>query len=370
MNIVMIYQILIPNFSKISENKMSEKEATPGFDVVFSILLGMLVICLCWFVYQYYHTKLKISLKCIIYGVLCCLFYMLAILFNIIYDIQNDYGKLTLISNILQIIFWHMGNIILYFYLLFRLRSGFMNTIYQIKQSTHIVLLVLVSIYLFFTVYLFVLGCIMVGIGERIFDKKSFLDAVLSTKIGTLTVDLFISTSLLVIFVHKLYDVGKSKHIDSKDKRDISMVPSRTQTTLNAPDTDGDIESPTLSAKTSKSIVKEELKHDRIFVAIGKVTLLSIIMLISNQITMIMSIVSWQYADDIKYPKFSKHSEDIYSMAKVLDAFITSLCIFLGFGFTQFWYNLCCGFCNDKIKGCFVDKMQNDMEKAIQNAQM
>ena len=340
--------------------KRQKSEIVIGFYAILGALLGLSFIV---FIYKYCHTTRKISVKYVIYTVLCSVFYMITIVNNIIYDLQSEFTMIALLSDGLQILGWHMGNIVLYVYLLSRLNEGFRGTIYALKKVIHRTLLVLILIYLGFVIYLLILNIIRIDSGQSSISDKVFIRNVLITKIGTLGADIFLSTSLLIIFIHKLYTVGKYKQIQKHDlKRPLMMSYTQNIETIELTSKTQSI-SPTHSPRFTH---KKELKQDRIFSTIGKVTLLSIIMLISNQSVMIMSVVSWQYIDAERYPILNQHVNGGYGIVKVSDAFLTSFCLILGFKFMENWYKICCGCCNDIIQEYYIGKMENEMHKQIQ----
>ena len=234
------------------------------------------------------------------------------------------------LCDILQIGCWHCGQLFCYLYLLNRLYIGLKNTIYNISIKKLTLLGILLFMY-----FLFFCSIVFPSIMYIIHNDYSGITVsklhsriMIIYKIGTLLIDLILSTSLLIIFIKKLYQVSNRFRIEST-------------TNLNVWNNDID---------DVKSEV-ENLEKDRIYNIISKVTILSNILILVSQLVMIFSVISWVL---IIYSKILNTNNlimvAIYNSFKAIHIFIASFCIFLGFECTSNWYQFCCIKCHIKTK--------------------
>jgi len=329
------------------------------FVITIAVLLSILVICLVLFIVKYIHaTKHKsFSSKSVVLVISCSICYMLTMGFLIVYDHHTTSNRIGITSDILQITFWHIGNVLMYIYLLSRMYSGFKNTKYQVNITILVILVVCVLIYFLLALMLFCLGIWASVIGSEIYDNNFFIDSVLIIKIGTLVQDIVISISILIIFIYKLYSVGKSAY----KSKSIQMTEVQRNITNETDSFDDE-------SQYNHTYTKEELKQDKIFVAMSKITVLSIVIIILNHLTMILSVVSWIHTDKSwKHynPKSEMITEYTYNSFKVIDCFVSSLCLYMGFFFTNNWYFIFCRCFDEHVQAMFINKMHRDVIHSI-----
>ena len=160
------------------------------------------------------------------FAILASVFYGLSSLFDGLYWMYyiNLFNN-ELLGNLCdygQILCWHIGQLIVYCYLLNRLYKGFQGTVYLLTSRTLVLLFTLLVFYLF--------ACLLImGLAVRyiiwcyINSSTSVDDLPLDSKFEyayravTLGIDLILSVSLLGIFVNKLCKVSKKfKRNDAK----------------------------------------------------------------------------------------------------------------------------------------------------------
>ena len=239
--------------------------------------------------------------------------------------------------DLFQIFFWHLGQVMVYCYLLTRLFNGFKGTIHSIEICTSIILCSLLSFYL--------IGCFII-LGITIWYIVWFTESETHTidnlpyitqfeyayKSITLIVDVILSSMLLGIFVFKLYKISESLKTMMDDEYDlISNNPSNNDTLL---------------VQDRNAL---QLQHENIYNVMSKVLILGIIMIAASQIVLILSLVNWAIHQSSNFLL-----SIIYGWFKGLHTFITSLSVFLGFEFTHNWYIYCCYRCHNKISNAII----------------
>ena len=278
-----------------------------------------------------------VSTSMISFAILASILYALSSLFSGLYWICI----IGYINNVLfkhfcdlfQIFCWHLGQVMVYFYLLIRLYMGFKGTVHSIQRSTSCSLCILLCLYLF--ACLIVLSELVWYIiwysTESINDPDNFPyhdEFVYTYKSIALAVDLLLSIALLWIFINKLRKISESLN---------AMI-----------DNDHDLSSNENSHNDS-ALVNErktlETQNENIQTVMAKVLVLGILLVIISQIVLILSLLNW-IINSVNDNIFTI----IYAWLKGFHTFMASLSVFLGFEFTHNWYNCCCGPCHKIMK--------------------
>ena len=332
---------------------MTEPEySNPLFSVAIGMIgIGaMIFVTIVIFLFQFVSFKRNKSTSgyLITFAILASLCFMFCAIFLSLhcYFIAGIYNneRLGHFYDLLQFGFWHFGQLFCYLYLLNRLYIGFKNTIYSLSTQMFIMLITLLFMY-------FIFSCmVLLGAFRQIIQNdyngldtiQFYSITITTTKIGTLVVDLIISTSLLVLFIKKLWNV-------STGLREMSTV------------IDMDILSDDVD-NTKIEIQNMDVQTDSIYNVMTKVTILSVILILASQLKMISSVISWLVKDYSNLSEFNIWVIlAIYQWCKGIHIFTASLCIFMGFEFTNNWYQCCCNKCHNKTKQYCIRKINQKM---------
>ena len=287
------------------------------------------------------------ALGSIFFG-LTCIFSGLSIVYFI--GVFDNYGLFGHLCNFIQILCWHSGQIMVYCYLLERLYKGFEGTIYGLTLKTLIPLCGLMGIY--FIACLMIMGLMIWYIIWSSYTNDMNLNDLpddniirIILKSTTLSVDLILSVLLLRIFVHKLYHVSES----------LTIMMNGNEYDLMSIDTS--------SAGTMMALDRQTLEHQKenIYTVVSKVVLLGVIMIITSQLVLLLSLINW-----IINTNSNDNITVVYVWFKALHTFIASLSLFLGFEFANNWYKFCCGFCHKRIKSYCINRLSNKIKENIQ----
>ena len=324
----------------------------PLFSLTFGMITStlMILIVLVTFLIQckLFQKTESISGYLVTFAILASIFYMFCgisyIMFSLfVIGIYND-TRLGYFYDLLQLGFWHFGQLFCYLYLLNRLYVGFKNTIYSLSNQTFIILSTLLVMYLLFCgMILFTASRHSMNNDYTTLDTIEFYSiTIASTKMGTLVLDLVISTLLLILFVKKLWNV-------SNGLRSMSLVSD-----MDAWSDDVD--------NINFGMGNMELQRDSIYNVVTKVTILSVILILVSQSVMISSVISWLIKDYVNLSEFNVWIIlAIYQWFKAIHIFTASLCIFMGFEFTNNWYQYCCNKCHNKTKQYCIKKINQTM---------
>ena len=321
------------------------------FVIISGVLSIILIISSILFVIIYCVAKRDTEYRSqpFIIAILGSLCYLLCILSNmtryIVLNIES-LNTLSVITGSIQLVFWHLGNIFLYIYLLDRLYYGFKETTYSLKKHTLILFWLYIILYFMLISFYCVIGIWRALDPDTQIITKAFIHKAFKIWRYIITpifiiMDLIASISLASIFVSKLYKISKNVYLGRGNFTSIHVQDFS-------------------ESKTDDIVSIDELRDDKLFILMSKVTILSFIMLITNQIVLIMSLVCWMYYDNI-VKKSYEPIYYIYNILKVFDSFITSLSLFLGFACTNKLYNFICSFCDKKIQLIFVHKMHRSV---------
>ena len=307
-----------------------DKSVYEGGTIVSAFLTGLHVLFYISFIIRYaIYQKIRggVSGFPLYLTVFAGLFYIISIIASGVYFKSNE----GIVANILQNTCWNIGNIISYIYLLFRLQKSFKDTDNSLTKGVKTSLIILLIIYLLFIIYSIIIGIWLIHEGQEIYrTDQVFHNAVMGYKIGLTIVDLVISISLLVIFIKKLYRIGENIY---KNSMEFGVSDDK-----NIRNKDGSI-------RNSK---------ETLFTIMSRVSILSITMIISCQIVLFFGILSWMLNG-------SRIMDTIYLTFKMIDSFIASVCLFMGFEFTRKWYNLWCGCCHRNVKQLCLKSIDNSM---------
>ena len=306
-----------------------------GFGCAILISLGLFVIkC------HVFSKVNSVSTSMISFGILASIFYSLASIFWGLFWLCS----VNIISNVLffnlfnlfQIFCWHLGQVMVYCYLLTRLYMGFKGTVYSIKRNRLIILSVLLLCYIFACCIL--LGNIIYYVIWYSKNPNNNVESlpfdnyfVYSYKSITLAVDLILSTALLKIFINKLHKINESLQVMINNE--YSLI------TEDDPNIDS-------AFVNDRQALKAQ--HDNIDTVLSKVFILGVILIVTSQIILTLSLVNWIFMNDIL--------NIIYAWIRAFHTFIASLSVFLGFEFTHNWYICCCGRYHTCIKRCITTK--------------
>ena len=309
------------------------------FCFVCGIIISLLLFIIKCIVFSKVNT---VSISMIIFAISASIFYGLSSLFQGLYWLfiigVINHVLLEHLCDLFQIFFWHLGQVMVYFYLLIRLYNGFKGTVYSIKWNISITLSILLCCYL--------IGCLIIlsiivwyiiwyltiatntdnGLDNLPYDEELQI----LFKSITLMVDFMLSLSLLVIFVYKLRKISESLNVMIHDEYDLI---SNDNSNINS-----------LLIQDRETL---QTQNENIYNVISKVLILGVIMIISSQISLILSLVDW-----IRNKDTNDTLTVVYSLFKGLHTLIASLSVFLGFEFTHNWYICCCGACHRHIKSC------------------
>ena len=225
-----------------------------------------------------------------------------------------DNNTFEYLFNVLGTGCWYYGQFFFYCYLLNRLDDGFKDTEYRLSNKMFSILAILLFMHFIFS------GMLMVA---YISDISVYYSNFKTIERGcALIFDLLITSVLLIIFINKAYKVSKTIH-------DISWI--------------ADFEA-------KKEI--ENVEQNRMINIMSKVTMLSIIVIVVTQLTLIVSTIDWlvtiNVSDVSDYGNMIRFAAN--NCVKAFHIFIASLCILLGFECTHNWYQFCCNKCHNKTK--------------------
>ena len=318
------------------------------FCFVFLILISLVKFVVKWWLYSSINS---ISILLICFGILASIFYALSSLFTgLVWLFYTDVIVNELFGNIcaiIQILFWHLGQLMVYCYLLKRLHMGFRDTVHEISWRILVFLSILLCCYL--------LGCLIIleitihylklyslNSAKTIDNIPNVNELQITYKAITLIVDFILSIALLGIFVDRLNKISKNLAILIDNDYDLMSHESSITDSLSVRDT-----------KTLQT------QNENIFNVMSKVLILGVIMIVSSQISLILSLTNWIINSDT-----NNALTVVYSWSKGLHTFIASLSIFLGFEFTHNWYIFCCGLCHKKTSN--VIRKNNDITQSLQ----
>ena len=308
---------------------------------VSALMVGFLLglFCINYMMSNNMRSSSKFMIGCSIFA---CGMYILCGICNGLYCLYRDSILITefigLLCYYLEIIFWNFGQLFGYMYLLYRLYRGFTGTAFAVSYLTFIVM---VSLMIGYFCFIGIIGYSLVTFIIRD-EGVSYLESqfeyylTIIWKGGTLGFDLILSVSLLVIFVVKMYNVTESLHTIPIFEMDDVSNPSSQRTDIS----------------------NLEIQKNNIYKVVTKVTILGVILIISSQITLILSLISWiesEYGQETPL-------KNIYDSIKIIQIFIASLCLILGFEFTNKWYHCLCYKCHYNIKQYCVKKIENSLD--------
>ena len=312
----------------------SENKQNFALCISFFCVSWVLLIILAFFLIQCkrFSRIHNISKLVVTFAVLASIFYMLTSTlagFSRFFNMDNYKNEmLAYIFGFTQLLCLHLGQLMIYFFLLHRIYKGFEGTIYSITWNQ---LIMFFGLLLFYSI-----ACLGILIHlmwytiwcqhNDISNSNDFLrDTIwlgITYRIATLAIDLIVSASLLTIFVSKLRRI--SKNLDALMNAD----------TMSNSSTEMD---------SHHNII---IYKDNIYTIISKVATLGAIMLVSSQLVLILSLCNWVY---IIYKDIGILSL-IYDWFKLCHALIGSLSLLLGFEFVNLWYMCLCGKCHKRIK--------------------
>ena len=295
-----------------------------------------------------------VSILMITFAILASICYALSSILDGVYWVHliyfYDYKFLGNLCDYIQTLFWYLGQIMVYCYLLFRLYKGFQGTLYKVKLSILVILIGLLCCYIL--VWLVIFGLMM----RYILYYYNTNDATVHNlaydnefevlyRAVTLGIDFVLSVSLLSIFINKLRKVSESLKI---------MVESNDVLKDEALDTDplldNDIKDKTLANQ-----------NENIYNVMSKVLILGVIMIIASQVVLMLSLANWM---------MNEYQHDtltiVYTSLKGLHTVIASLSVFLGFEFAHNWYMKCCNTCHTRIKSWYMTRNNPKIEDSTQ----
>ena len=303
---------------------------------IIGVILVLFLIKCCIFSKMHSISKWVVG-----FAVSASIFYILASIFNGIYwfyfvGVYNN-EMIANICDLIQLLFFHLGQLMVYCYLLNRIYKGFEGTIYSFSWKQYILLSILLVCYLaaclaiFGYIIWYIIWCDIHGMTG--FDDLpiEIIQFEYTYRIVTLCTDLILSTSLLMVFTQKLFKI--SKNLDT-------LVDN------NGKNSD-------LSASINEQNIL--IYKINIYTIISKVVILGTIMIVSSQIVFILSLCNW-----IMNRNSNESITFIYGWFKIFHTFIGSLCLFLGFEFVNNWYMFLCGKCHKKIKKWCLMRMSYD----------
>ena len=314
------------------------------FCFVCAILVSLVLFVVKCSIFSKVNT---VSKSMVVYAILASIFYLLGSLFAGLYTLCiigffNDV-LLRSLFNYIQLFCWHLGQVMVYCYLLTRLYKGFQGTVYSIKRNTSIIFITLLCCYLFACGIL--LGQIIWYIVWHFKTSNSDADDlpyrnyfVNSFKSIALGVDLILATALLVIFINKLRKINESLNAMIDNKYD--SLSENDSTLVN-----------------DKNNLK--LQSDNIYTVVSKVFILGVIMIVTSQIVLILSLLNWNIKQDYIL-------NFVYAWIRGFHTLIASLSVFLGFEFVHNWYTCCCGRCHKRIKWCITTTKNRDVHESLQ----
>ena len=326
--------------------------AVGKFCFVFVILISLILFIIKWIIFSKTHY---LSKRVIIFAILGSIFYGLASLFSGLYwlssiDIINSVF-LENISDALHVFFWHLGQVMVYCYLLIRLYNGFKGTIYAITNRTSMILRILLCCYLFgcsIILSIMIWYVISYSMNEvnSIDDLKYDTELEITYKSIALVIDFILSTSLLVIFIQKLSKINKeSERLIVLIGNDLCRNNTSNMESL-------------MMTREVKTLRKQT---ENIYDVMTKTLILGVIIIISSQIAIILALINW-----IRNKDSNDTLTVIYGWFKGIHTIIGTLSIFLGFEFFQNWYVCCCGSCHRWIKSCCIANNNGDIIENLQ----
>ena len=187
------------------------------FCVSLIILLSLLSFLNKYLIYSRTHDVSKWLIGFVALG---CIFYILRSIFNAFYwllFIGIFKNKILETScDILEFLFLHLGQLMVYCYLLYRIYKGFEGTIYSITWKQYMILCMLLSFYLIACLAIlghliwFIIWCYI----NTKTDWDEFVDKTIHFgivyRIITLVIDFVVSIYLLKLFINKLRKISKN----------------------------------------------------------------------------------------------------------------------------------------------------------------
>ena len=297
--------------------------------VILSVLLVIFIIK-----YLLFRKIKSVSCFSVAFAILAILFYIIcnAFVASFGWVLLLDDDKFLYLVNVVSVGCWHYGQLFCYCYLLNRLYIGFKDTEYSLSNKIFILLSMLLFMYFIY--------CGMIIIDSRMYLNNSNRDLqlIMIEMIGILTFDLILTSSLLIIFIKKLYRVSNRIRV--------------TSITVAAWTDDFD----------DVKLEVEHLEMNRIYDIISRVTILSVILIITSQLDSIFLIfiltfiIGLDISDHVITGLFA-----VSDLFRGIHIIIASLCILLGFECMNNWYQYCCNKCHKTTKQYCIKKINQTM---------
>jgi len=314
--------------------------------IIFVILVGLSIK----FGYNAYIHKANTQHGILRYAFLSILCFTLSALFRGLYfviiiaidfDYKNNkfrWGSLAFIEMFL----WHLANAFGYFLFLNRLYYGFINSLHQVSSWFRLIIIGCILLYVSLT--LLVIPAFLFDIPE-----KSRIHLYSTYRIGTQLLDFGITFTLLKMFINKLIHVTVSLSRVDDMETEVNQQNGIKKNELN--------ENTALNQR--KNMVD----------VMAKAEILGIIMCISTQITRFIGLAGqivflYEYTDhnDI-FNTLANNGTVILllsmNIARSIDCLVSSLCVFLYFQFTHYYYNKFCMSCHKCCTSYYNKKVEN-----------
>ena len=297
--------------------------------------------------YALYENKESIPKLSLALVVISSIIYTLGGSFMAIFQfyVGNDFtnDNLGFLSNNIQASLENWGHFICFCYLLYLLHIMFNNTKYSISCCSFSSLFILLIIY--------VIICI-IWTNLAIFDVRSVINntsldwngrsqLLLVCKSTTLGIGSIVAIIFLILYFIKLHHMSRGVYNDFNAK--ITQFDGQENIDLS-------------DVITIKQNFED--RKDILFIKGSKVIILSLIILVTLQIVFIVSLLEWIFKP------YSQHTWwMIFGVAKLLNLYIIPVSLYMGFDFTDSWYNCCCNRCNACIKERINEKMDKKLSQ-------
>ena len=331
-----------------------------------TILFASISINIFFIVFSIYLSKNILKLYSGIFS------FMTTMVLGAIIDFNNWY----LTDNIYKIldaswgVCWYVGNSCIYIVMMRNLNNGFTDSILSFNKTTKVILSLLVSLSLCAALAFYVWYEMYVNVVNPANDKRQ-LTVILLLHLGVQwLLDLMISNIILYHFISKFrYGIEKtyfsgnnniissnSNNNDNNNNNNISCTHSSVQLIYS------DSRSITLLSNNTSN--KNNSNYVFQIITFGKLSLLYIIITITIQIDIILSIVHfilWHYSHSGLPYIISAYVWVFYNMIACI---IKSFCISLCFIFGHKRYGKICGRLDVKIRQCCMERIR---QKVTQN---
>ena len=259
---------------------------------------------------------------------------------------------------------WRIANSFCYLFFFYRLKSVFNHTAYAVSQTISCGVLSLVIVYLIFG-FGSVLYCLYYMNIYTIYPYNDNSATALSVVYLTISliIDLVISILLLILFISKLHDLTKKQYIIERSKVKMSSA----YDTLYTPSQSTN-EQLNQHLVSDLDTVTSHVKKKSMFDVISKIVILSGVMIITTQITIIISIISFYIPLVNHYNSIDPNIfNQIFGILKEIDCLVSVLCLCLNFEFTNKCYLILCHFCHNCAKNLYINTMDKRMESVVIN---